>query len=237
MKEETKQALRELRVILIIIIVFIIAAAIIISTYSKIGLNEALGMTVTQILTAGTGGVLGNVFYVVIVFLTLGVTFYMFEKVIILLSEVRIGGILMGAILSNIKDHYIVCGAGRVGTHAAEKLKKTNKKVVIIENDVAKAEFLKKRGYMVVEGDCMNEEVLEKAKIRKAKGLLACTGEDNKNIFLVLTSKDLNPSIKVASRVNDQNAKAEFERAGADIIVAPEVTGGYELADKISESI
>jgi len=236
MKEETKQALRELKVILIIIVVFIVAAAIIISTYSKIGLNEALGMTVTQILTAGTGGVLGNIFYVVIVFLTLGVTFYMFEKVIILLSNIRIGGILMSAVLSNIKDHYIVCGAGRVGTHAAEKLKKTNKKVVVIESDVAKAEFLRKRGYMVVEGDCMNEEILEKAKIRKAKGLLACTGEDNKNIFLVLTSKDLNPSIKVASRVNDQNAKAEFERAGADIIVAPEVTGGYELADKISEA-
>jgi voltage-gated potassium channel len=216
--------------------VFIVAAAIIVSTYSKIGLNEALGMTVTQILTAGTGGVLGNIFYVVIVFLTLGVTFYMFEKVIILLSNIRIGGILMGAVLSNIKDHYIVCGAGRVGIHAAEKLKKTNKKVVVIESDVAKAEFLRKRGYMVVEGDCMNEEILEKAKIRKAKGLLACTGEDNKNIFLVLTSKDLNPSIKVASRVNDQNAKAEFERAGADIIVAPEVTGGYELADKISEA-
>jgi voltage-gated potassium channel len=160
----------------------------------------------------------------------------MFEKVIILLSDIRVGGILMSAILSNIKDHYIVCGAGRVGTHAAEKLKKTNKKVVVIEIDVAKAEFLRKRGYMVVEGDCMNEETLEKAKIRKAKGLLACTGEDNKNIFLVLTSKDLNPSIKVASRVNDQNAKAEFERAGADIIVAPEVTGGYELADKISEA-
>jgi voltage-gated potassium channel len=236
MKEETKQALRELKVILIIIVVFIVAAAIIVSTYSKIGLNEALGMTVTQILTAGTGGVLGNIFYVIIVFLTLGVTFYMFEKVIILLSNIRIGGILMGAALSNIKDHYIVCGAGRVGTHAAEKLKKTNKKVVVIESDVAKAEFLRKRGYMVVEGDCMNEEILEKAKIRKAKGLLACTGEDNKNIFLVLTSKDLNPSIKVASRVNDQNAKAEFERAGADIIVAPEVTGGYELADKISEA-
>jgi voltage-gated potassium channel len=236
MKEETKQALRELKVILIIIVVFIVAAAIIVSTYSKIGLNEALGMTVTQILTAGTGGVLGNIFYVVIVFLTLGVTFYMFEKVIILLSNIRIGGILMGAVLSNIKDHYIVCGAGRVGIHAAEKLKKTNKKVVVIESDVAKAEFLRKRGYMVVEGDCMNEEILEKAKIRKAKGLLACTGEDNKNIFLVLTSKDLNPSIKVASRVNDQNAKAEFERAGADIIVAPEVTGGYELADKISEA-
>ena len=80
----------------------------------------------------------------------------------------------------------------------------------------------------------MKKKRLEKAKIRKAKGILACTGEDNKNVFVVLTSKDLNPNIKVATRVNDQKAKSEFERAGADIIVAPEVTGGYELAEKIS---
>jgi len=157
----------------------------------------------------------------------------MFEKVISLLTELRIGGILMRINLSSIKNHYIVCGAGRVGTHAAEKLKKAGKKVVIIENDCPKAEFLKKRGYMVIEGDCMNEETLEKAKIRKASGIIACTGEDNKNVFIVLTSKDLNPQIKIAARVNDQKAKSEFERAGANVIVAPEVTGGYELADKI----
>jgi len=233
MKEEAKQALRELKVILIIIIIFIILAALTISSYSKVNVVKAFEMTITQLLTAGTGGVLGNIFYVVIIFLTLGVTFYMFEKIIILLSEFKIGGILMKARLSSIKNHYIVCGAGRVGTHAAEKLKKEGKKVVIIENECPTAEYLKKRGFIVVEGDCMNEETLEKARIRTAKGILACTGKDNINVFLVLTSKDLNPKIKVATRVNDLKAKSEFERAGADIIVAPEATGGYELAEKI----
>jgi voltage-gated potassium channel len=233
MKEETKQALKELKVILIIILIFFILAVLIISTYSRVGLNEAIGMTFTQILTAGTGGVLGNMFYVVIIFLTLGITFYMFEKVIILLTDLRIGGILMRVSLSSVKDHYIVCGAGKVGTYAAERLKKAGKKVVIIETDAIKAEFMKNRGYMVVEGDCMNEETLERAKVRKAKGILACTGEDNKNVFVVLTSKDLNPEIKIATRVNDLRAKTEFERAGADVIVAPDITGGYELADKM----
>ena len=57
-----------------------------------------------------------------------------------------------------------------------------------------------------------------------------------KNVFVILTCKDLNPKMKVAARVNDLKAKAEFERAGADIIVMPEVTGGYELADKITEN-
>ena len=235
MKEETQKNIRELKVTVIIIIIFIAIATLVISIYSRMNISNAFEMTFTQILTAGTGGVLGNIFYVVIIFFTLGVTFYMFEKVIILLSEIRIGGILMKINLSSIKDHYIVCGAGRVGVHAAEKLKKAGKKVVVIENDCPKVEFLAKRGYIVIEGNCMNEEVLEKAGIRKAKGIIACTGEDNKNVFVVLTAKDLNPNIKVATRVNDQESKGEFVRAGADIIVAPEVTGGYELADKMIE--
>jgi voltage-gated potassium channel len=233
MKEETKKNIRELKVTLVIIVVFIAIATLIISIYSRMGIANAFEMTFTQILTAGTGGVLGNIFYVVIIFFTLGVTFYMFEKVIILLSELRIGGILMKVNLSSIKDHYIVCGAGRVGTHAAEKLKKAGKKVVIIDNDAAKAEYMMNRGFVVIEGDCMNEDILEQAKIKIAKGIIACTGEDNKNVFVVLTAKDLNPKIRVATRVSDQKMRSEFERAGADIIITPEVTGGYELADKI----
>lgn len=234
MKEEIRQSLKEIRVILIIILIFLFLAVLIITTNSKVGPVDAFTMVITQILTAGTGGkVLGNIFYVVIIFFTLGITFYMFERFIILLSQIRIGGILMRVNLSSVKDHYIVCGAGRVGVHVAEKLKRAGKKIVVIESDVERAESMIDKGYTVIEGDCVNEEVLEKARIRKAKGLIACTAEDQKNVFLVLTAKDMNPKIKVATRVNDQKAKDEFKRAGADVIVAPEVTGGYELADKI----
>jgi len=233
MKEEAEKELKELKVAVIIVIVFISVAAIIVSIYSRVNPAKAFEITILSVLTAGTGGVLGNIFYVIIIFFTLGVTFYIFEKVIILLSQFGIGGVLMRVNLSKIKDHYIVCGAGKVGMHAAEKLKEEGKKVVIIESDCPTAEFLKNRGFIVLEGDCMNEEVLEKAQIRKAKGILACTGEDNKNVFVVLTAKDLNPNIKVATRISDQKAKTEFERAGADIIIMPEVTGGYELANKI----
>jgi voltage-gated potassium channel len=233
MSEETNKTLNELRTILLVIMLFIFVASLMISVYSKMGMVEAFETVVMQILQAGTGGMLGNILYVVIIFLILGVTFYMFEKVIILLSQISLGKMFMQASLSSIKDHYIVCGAGRVGTYTAEKLKKEKQRVVVIEKDCKEIQRMEKEGYIVVEGDCMNEDVLLKAKIKKAKGILACTGEDHKNVFIVLTAKDLNPSIKVATRVNDHDALNEFQRAGADIIVAPEITGGYELADKI----
>lgn len=233
MKEEVRKNVRELKVASLILVVVVILAALVLMIYSKLDVPGALEVTFVSVLNAGSGGTLGNIFYALLIFLMIIVIFYIFEKIIILLSQPGLGGIVVRMNLSKIKDHYIICGAGRVGTHAAEKLKASGKKVVIIENDCPKSEFLKNRGFMVVEGDCMNEEILERAQIRKAAGILACTGEDSKNVFVVLTAKDLNPAIKVATRVNDQKSQGEFERAGADVIVAPEIAGGYELADKI----
>jgi voltage-gated potassium channel len=233
MSEESKQALRELRTVLILAVIVILMASFLISVYYNIDISSAFGTVFVQVLSAGTNGTLGNIFYVILIFLALGLTFYMFEKVIVLLSDIRLGGFLMRLKLSSIKDHYIVCGAGRVGMHAAEKLKKGGKKIVVIDNDCPRIEFLRRRGYTVIAGDCVNEEILNKARIKTAKGILACTNDDSKNVFLILTSKDMNPKIKIAARVNDQSSCAEFERAGANIIVAPEITGGHELADKI----
>ena len=234
MKEETKRTLRQLQIALMITIVIFFSAAFILSFYSGIDMTTAFGTVFLQVLSVGTGGILGNVLYLMLIFMSLALTLYIIENVIILLSQLRFGGMVMGAKISSLKDHYIVCGAGRVGMHVAEKLKSQKKKVAIIEVDKLTVDCLKNKGYAVIHGDCGDEDVLIKAKIKNAEGLVACTGEDSRNVFLVLTAKDLNPSIKVATRVNDLKAKAEFERAGADIIVAPEITGGYELADKIS---
>ena len=235
MKEESKQALRELRTTLVIILIVCLVATFLISAYYNTDLFTAFIMFFMQTLTAGTSETLGDVFYIVLIFLSLGLTFYMFEKVIVLLSELRISGLLMNMKLSSMKGHYIVCGAGRVGMHAAEELKKAGKKVVVIDNDRPRIEFMRRRKYTVVAGDCVNEDILNKAKIKMAKGILACTNDDSKNVFLILTSKDLNPRIKIAARVNDQTSCAEFERAGADIIVAPEISGGQEIANKIAK--
>lgn len=235
MKEESKQALRELRTTLIIILIIGLVATFMISVYYNTDFFTAFMTFFMQTLTAGTSDTLGDVFYIILIFLSLGLTFYMFEKVIVLLSELRISGLLMNMKLSSMKNHYIVCGAGRVGMHAADRLKKAGKKVVVIDSDLPRIEFLRRRKYAVLAGDCVSEEVLNKARIKQAKGILACTNDDSKNVFLILTSKDMNPKIKIAARVNDQTSCSEFERAGADIIVAPEISGGHEIADKIAK--
>lgn len=235
MRETTNNIVRELIVAFIIIFVFLFIAALFVSFQSRVSIPEALQLTLFQVITIGGGGTIGNIAYAAIIFFTLGIIYCIFDRFVSLITEMHIiGGILMAIKLSTIKDHYIVCGAGRVGIHVADKLKEKKEKFIVIENDPKRVRISKEKGFSVLEGDCTNENVLIKARIKTAKGLIACMGKDDANVFLVLTSKDLNSDMKVATRVNDLESMEEFRRAGADIIVAPEVTGGHELAEKIT---
>lgn len=236
MKEVVLRTVREILVAFTIVFIFLFLASSIISSYANVNIVEAFGITITHIITLGGGTGYGNIFYFAVIFVVLGIMYYMFEKFIILFTEVELlGGIKMATKLSLMKNHYIVCGAGRVGIHTAEKLKEKSKKVLIIENDPQQIQEAKIRGFVVVKGDCLHEHILKKAKIKSAKGIVACMGRDDANIFLVLTAKDLNPKIKVATRANDLKVVGEFKRAGANYIVAPEVSGGFELAEKITK--
>ena len=234
MKEIAHKMFKEVIVALIIVFILIFIASLFVSFYSRTNILKGFEATMFRIITIGGGGTLGNIVYVTLIFIILGVAYVIFDRFVTLLSETNIvGGFLMALKLSSIKNHYIVCGAGRVGIHVADKLKELKEKIVIIDDEPKTVKNTRKEGYLVIEGNCLDEDVLIKAGIKEARGLIACTGRDDTNIFLVLTSKDLNPKIKAATRVNAVEAKNEFKKAGADIIIAPEISGGHELAERI----
>ncbi len=235
MQQIAHRMLKEVIVAIIIVFVLIFVASLFVSFYSGVGILQGFEITLFRIITVGGGGTLGNIIYVTLIFLILGVVYVIFDRFVTLLSETNIiGGFLMASKLSSIKNHYIVCGAGRVGIHVADKLRELKENLLLIENDPKTVKNIRKEGFLVIEGDCLDEDILIKAKIKKSKGLIACTGKDDSNVFLVLTAKDLNPRIKVGTRVNTIESKSEFKKAGADIIVAPEISGGHELAEKIT---
>ncbi len=235
MKEIAHRMFKEVIVALIIIFILIFIASLFVSFYSKVNILKGFETTLFRIITVGGGGTLGNIVYVTLIFLILGIVYVIFDRFVTLMSETNIvGGFLMASKLSSIKNHYIVCGAGRVGIHVAEKIKEMKEKLIIIDSNPEIVKDTRKKGFSVLEGNCLKEDILIKAKIKKAKGLIACIGRDDANIFLVLTSKDLNPRIKVGTRVNTIDAKEEFRKAGADVIIAPEVSGAYELAESIT---
>jgi voltage-gated potassium channel len=117
-----------------------------------------------------------------------------------------------------MKDHYIICGYGNVGREVLDQLVKKGEKFLVIENDRSKVEMMVDRGVPVISGDAESEDVLERANIMTAKGIIT-TMKDSQNMIVVLTAKTLNPKINVVSEVEDPSNEAKLRRVGADSIV------------------
>lgn len=136
----------------------------------------------------------------------------------------------MKAKLVNINDHYIVCGLGRVGSHIAQELTNEGVKFVGIDRDEDSVRSAVAKGQMAFVGDSTKEDVLKKAKIDKAKGVIAAIGDDSSNLFVTLTARQLNPSLYIVSRANREENVDRMQKAGADKVAMPNQIGGFHMA-------
>ncbi|MGB9576898.1 MAG: potassium channel family protein [Candidatus Micrarchaeia archaeon] len=133
-----------------------------------------------------------------------------------------------------LKDHYIICGAGRVGIHVAELLQQKNIPYVIIEKDKALVDSLTKKGFLVLNGDALEEDSLKSADIEKAKAVVAVIPETEKNVLIALIARHLNPNIMVYARAEKEELIKQLHHAGVKHVVTPEVAGARELVSLIS---
>jgi voltage-gated potassium channel len=162
-------------------------------------------------------------------------SFYVFY----LMFEYLVSGRLADAIsgvkemkkIGNLTGHYIVCGAGRVGYNIGRRLTEKKREVVFIEKDTDVIKKLKSEGHFVIDVGPIDEDVLISAGIKKARGLAASLGDDSKNLLLVLTARDLNKRLKIAVRAGGDSIVSKLKKAGADLIILPELVGGEKLAD------
>ena len=132
-----------------------------------------------------------------------------------------------------LKNHYIVCGYGRVGAAAVEQLKKLSSEIVVVENDENQLALLKDKGCLHLTGDATQEEVLEEAGIKRAEGLLSLLNNDPDNLFVVLTAREMNPTLNIVSRANEASSGHKIIRAGADDVVSPFDSAGQQIASEI----
>jgi voltage-gated potassium channel len=131
--------------------------------------------------------------------------------------------------VAELKHHYIICGAGRVGTSVAHELARKPCPFVIIETDEASvAEFDPK--WLVMIGDAASEKVLREAGIDHAVGLVAATTTDATNIYIVLTARSINPSLKIIARASEDRAQKHLKTAGADVVISPYAAAGHRIA-------
>lgn len=132
--------------------------------------------------------------------------------------------------MSNLKEHFIVCGAGRVGSHLIRDLRRVGETFIVLERDADKVAELHDRGETVLVRDATLEESLREAGVLHARGLAACLPDDADNVYVVLIARDLNPNLHIVARAAEEQAEMKLLRAGANRVVAPTIIGGHRMA-------
>jgi voltage-gated potassium channel len=133
----------------------------------------------------------------------------------------------------NLRNHVIVCGYGTVGQKVCDVLVERNIPFVVVDIDPKVEERLKENGYKVVVGDCTLLQVQKEAGIEVAKSIAITMDNDAKNLFSVLTARDLNSAIFIATRANDDFVRDKLVEAGADYIVMPQKAASREIVKEL----
>lgn len=203
---------------------------------------DALYMTVITLATVGYSEVhkisdTGHIYTIMLIITGVGFFLYVAGAVIQFMVEGRVR-ILLGRRrldrkISRLKNHYIVCGYGRIGKVICHRLLHENFDVVVIDKNPDLAETLDGLGFVYICGDATDEIVLLKAGLRQAKALIAALGTDTDNVFLVLTGRQLAPDLHIIARTGTEAAKAKLSAAGANIVEAPYETGAASMAQRI----
>jgi voltage-gated potassium channel len=239
---------RRLSYILYIIILIIVVGTIGFKIIggSKTSWLDALFMTATTITTVGYGDVIGlgdkpmgKLFTIVYVLLSTGTILYVFTSLAAYIIEGELRRVFrrrtMERRISKMKGHYVVCGIGMVGLYIVHELYQSKYDLIAVDNDEGKTEVLQahKLNVDLVVGDATENEILEMAMVRQAKGLFATTNSDNDNVVISLTAKQLNPELRVIARCNDTKNIDKIRRAGADAVVALNYIGGLRMASEM----
>jgi len=206
------------------------------------GVLDALYMTVITISTVGFSEVhpvskTGQLFTILLVFFGVSFTLYLAAAVVQFMIEGRIRIILgrrrLEKKISRMKNHYIVCGYGRIGKVLCRDLKRKPIDLVVVEKNPELIPVMDADGVLYISGDASNEENLLKAGIKRAKGLIAALASDADNVFLVLTARQLDPDLIIIARASQEESKSKLRAAGADTVESPYDMGAASMARRI----
>ena len=203
---------------------------------------DALYMTVTTLSTVGYFEIhhldrVGRLYNMALILTGMGVMLYIVSSLARVVIEGEIQTVLgrrkLIKHIRRLKNHYIICGFGRIGELIASQLKERGLALLVVESDPALLSRLEACGYYFLIGDATRDEVLLEAGIERAKGLVAVVGSDASNVYIVLTARSLNPKIFIVARGEEPGSEKKLLRAGADKVESPYRMGGQKMAHTI----
>jgi voltage-gated potassium channel len=132
--------------------------------------------------------------------------------------------------LETIKDHFIICGYGRIGSIVAHQFRRQGIPYVVVERSAERLQAALEEGALGVEADASREDVLKRVGIDRARGLIAAVGTDAENVYAVLSARVLRPDLFIIGRAETEDATTKLKRAGADRVLSPYQIGAVQMA-------
>ena len=199
---------------------------------------DAFYMTVITMTTVGYREVHplsfgGQLFTVALILSGVGTAFYTATLIVTLIVE---GGLHRGfaqrrfmRMLDQVTDHFILCGYGRIGSIIANELHQQGVPFVVIERNPERLRGARERGWLVIEADASQEDVLTRVGIQRARGLIAAVGTDAENVYTVLTARVMRPDLFIIARVEADDAERKLRQAGASRVISPYHIGANHM--------
>lgn len=205
-------------------------------------LFDSLYMTVITIASVGYGEIHplsfeGRFFTIILILCGSATLIYGLSILTAFIVEGELTDILrrrkMIKTIAGLAGHFIVCGMSATGRYVIDELKKTGRAFVVIERDPEKIKGLNAAGILTVEGDATNDAILQAANIGSAAGLLTTLHADSDNLFVVVTARGLNPSLKIVAKAINEESERKLRQVGADRVVMPNFIGGLRMASEM----
>lgn len=233
---------RRLRISLLCLAVVICAGMLGYTVIEGWPLFDALYMTVITLATVGFKEVhelshAGKVFTITLIIGGTGVIAYSLGSLIQFMVEGQfqqvVGRRKMQQTIGKLRDHYIICGFGRIGQMICKEFETRPVTFVVVEKNPHLCERLSREGYLFVQGNATDDETLVAAGIDRARGLITAVTSDTDNVYITLTARGLNPELFILARAGEEGAEVKLMRAGASKVISPYTIGAVRMAHAI----
>ena len=235
--------MHRIAVIIIIFIILVFGGTFGYMLLENTGFWMGLYLTIITVFTVGYGDIVpvhpsGRIFTVFLVITSVSFVFYTFSKITETMIEGELRGLYkrrkMNRQISRLRDHYIVCGFGRIGKEICKILQEHHRPFVVIEKDAEEIRALEDLQFYQLQGEASDDEVLQRAGIEKAKGLVSVVASDADNLYITLTARGLNPNLFIMTRSSGSpGVQTKLKRAGATRVISPYSIGARRMAHLI----
>jgi voltage-gated potassium channel len=176
----------------------------------------------------------GQIFAVFVLFFGVAIFLYVAGAIVEMIAR----GVLTGAwaerkrkrMIDELKEHYIICGYGRVGRRTAAEFKEAGVDYVVLDFNEQVLELAAEQGVLYIHGSGTKDEDLHRANLDHARGLVACSDSDADNLYITVSARSMRPDLLIVARASDEDAARKMRRAGADRVVQPYSAAGQEMA-------